>query len=208
MAAHANVCRYLHVSLQSASDSVLERMARPYRAARMELLVEAARSRLGNEAGLGADVICGFPGETEQEFAATRSFLSKWGFPHLHAFPYSERPGTPAAAASPSVPVAERRARASLLAEEAAARRAEFSASFVGRNVDVCVEKSGRAGWTGEYLRCSLVEPAPRRSLVRVRVSGVTPEGALRGLPSGFDHAGAAWYHCVVCAKLKTGGST
>ena len=177
MAAHSAVCRFLHISLQSASDAILKSMRRPYNAAQAAELCNAAALKLGPRLALGADVIAGFPGETESDFAATRDFLSaSYGdgvhFTNIHAFPYSERPGTEAATMPGSLPHQLRRKRAHVLHDIGMKNREAFAKSLAGCEVEVCVEKifaDGTAeGWTEEYLRAHAPH-GPRRSLVRSR---------------------------------------
>ncbi|MGN0847402.1 MAG: radical SAM protein [Kiritimatiellia bacterium] len=176
-AAHANICRFIHLSLQSGSDAVLRRMNRPYAVAAVEAFRAEARARLGPRLSLGADVIAGFPGETPHDHALTCQFLfpdpPRHPFANLHVFPYSERPGTPAATMAGALPRAVRRARARQIEALGRARRAAFAQSFVGQTVQVCVERDGLHGWTAEYLPCKLKGPARRRSLVEVVVDRV-----------------------------------
>ena len=145
-----------------------------------------AHRRLGPRLALGADIITGFPGETDADHAATCAFLTRFLFVHLHVFPYSERPGTEAAALTPSVSVAVRRARAKELERIGAIQRARFAESLIGQEVTVCVERDGN-GRTDEYLRCllnsntipSTLNPQPstlRRSLVRATVKKYFPK--------------------------------
>ncbi len=169
LAAHPNVCRFIHLSLQSASDAVLKRMRRPYSASDVERLCHEARKRLGRRLALGCDVIAGFPGETADDHAATMAFLVRHAFTNVHAFPYSERPGTAAAAMDEAVPTGVRHARAKELDAIGRDLRVAFARTFRGQAVEVCVERDGN-GWTGEYLRCVLPPGLPRRSLVRLRV--------------------------------------
>ena len=178
MAAHPNVCRFIHLSLQSGSDRILKLMRRPYSAGHVAQFCVEARRRLGPRLALGADVITGFPGETDSDFYETKSFLSNYQLPtipYLHIFPYSEREGTEAASMSPSVPPEIRRERARELEAIGEANREAFARSFVGREVTVCVEKDGN-GHTDEYLRCRLKGSAPRRSLVRAAVDDYFPK--------------------------------
>lgn len=172
-AAHPNLCRFIHLSLQSGSDAVLRRMNRPYSADAVARFCADANHRLGPGLALGADVIAGFPGETEADHGLTRDFLSAHAFSNLHVFPYSERPGTPAATMDGALPRAVRLARARDLESLGRARRAAFAQSFLGRAVEVCVERGGLHGWTAEYLPCKLKGPAERRSLVPVVVDRV-----------------------------------
>ena len=173
MAQHQNICRFLHLSLQSGSDRILKRMNRPYEITWAERFCSVARERLGTDLALGADIITGFPGETEEDFEATRAFLERHAFSNLHVFPYSERPGTPAATMDGALPRAVRLARARNLTALGRVQRAAFAQTFLGREVEVCVERGGEHGWTDSYLLCKWKGPAKRRSLVRKRVIAV-----------------------------------
>ena len=108
------VCRHLHVPLQSGSSKVLREMDRPYTAARFRSLVDDLRERVRGIA-LSTDVIVGFPGETEEDFAATCDLVRHAGFMRLHVFPYSRRGGTPAAERGDQVPPEVKRERAARL---------------------------------------------------------------------------------------------
>ena len=177
-AAHPNICRSIHLSVQSGSNRILARMNRPYSIETVDSFCAAAVRRLGSRLALGADVITGFPGETDADFAATRAFLQRHPFVNLHVFPFSERPGTPAATMDGVVPLSVRRARAKELEAVGQAKRRAFAASFLGKPVEVCVEHDG-SGWTAEYLKCAVRSTcapngaegsAARRSLVTGRV--------------------------------------
>lgn len=188
---HPNICRFIHLSLQSGSNRILKSMRRPYAIERVAAFCTAAVQRLGPRLSLGADVIAGFPGETEEDHARTKQFLSRnfhpvrgpggslGNFTNLHVFPYSERPGTPAATLDGALPRVTRIARAKELEEIGRAQRAAFARSFIGQTVEVCVEQGGDHGWTSEYLPCRLSASAPRRSLVAVYVKDVDGEGNL-----------------------------
>lgn len=182
IAAHPNICPFLHISLQSASHSVLKRMNRPYTIDAVAHLCAEARRRIGPHFALGADVIAGFPGETQSDFAATLSFLREIPFTHIHAFPFSERPGTPAASMPGAMPRAVRLERARELNLAARELNAAFARSFIGSTVEVCVEAGGLEGRTAEYLHCRLSTPAPRRSLAKALVAGADGAGTLLAL--------------------------
>ena len=173
MERHPNICRFLHLSLQSGSDWILKRMNRPYDIAWADRFCTAARERLGTDLALGADIITGFPGETEEDFEATRAFLVRHAFANIHVFPYSERPDTPAATMDGALPRAVRLARARELTALGQRQREAFAQTFLGREVEVCVERGGEHGWTSSYLPCKWKGPAERRSLVRKRVVAV-----------------------------------
>ena len=180
MESNPNICRFLHLSLQSGSNRILRLMRRPYTIEQVAEFCAEAHRRLGMRLALGADVITGFPGETDADFSETKSFLST---PHstlhsLHIFPYSEREGTEAATMKPSVPVEVRRARAKELESIAAANQERFARNLMGQEVEVCVERDGN-GRTDEYMRCLLKGDAPRRSLVRAMVDNYFPKTGL-----------------------------
>ena len=179
MAQYPNICRFLHLSLQSGSNRILKRMNRPYEIKWAERFCTAARERLGTDLALGADIITGFPGETEEDFEATRAFLERHAFSNLHVFPYSERPGTPAATMDGALPRAVRLARARELTELGHRQRETFAQTFLGREVEVCVERGGEHGWTSAYLPCKWKGPAERRSLVRKRIIAVSGDTLL-----------------------------
>ena len=168
----------MHLSLQSASNRILRSMNRPYKAESVEAFCRLARKRLGSRCMFGADIIAGFPGETDADHAETVGFLQMEtdGVPmfcNLHVFPYSERPGTPAATFHDPIPVATRRNRASELESIGRRNRAAFAQTLVGQDVVVCIEKDGN-GWTDEYMRMEVAATFPRRSLQRLRASATT----------------------------------
>ena len=159
LAAIPNVCDHFHMSLQSGSDGVLRRMRRKYDTAEFYAAISRLRDAFPN-CGVTADVIAGFPGETDAEHAETAAFLERCAFSAVHVFPYSKRAGTPAAAMENQVSNAEKKARAAELREIAAKTGAAFAASQVGRTLDVLfeAEKDGiSVGHTSNYLE--IAEP-------------------------------------------------
>ena len=184
------IAPHLHVPLQSGSDRVLRAMRRPYTVAMYRGLVErlaAAIPRLG----LGADVIVGFPGESEDDFAETRALVEALPFSYLHVFPYSARRGTEAAGRPGRVPAATAAERARRLRDAAALKNRGFRERMLGRVVDVRVlEEPDRAtgdlvGLTGNYMEVTFRGPdGLRRRIARVRVTAVEP-GATRGSLEG-----------------------
>jgi len=162
------VAPHLHAPLQSGSDRLLRRMGRHwYTAAGYRRRVEALAARLP-VFGLGADVIVGFPGETDRDHAATRALVADLPFTYLHVFPYSERPGAAARRLGPPVPAAAVQDRAAELRALAAAQGARHAAARVGGAADVVLlgRHAGRAqGLTEDYLTVTLpvdAAPAPR----------------------------------------------
>lgn len=181
MAAHENVCRFLHVPVQSGSNRILREMRRPYSVRDVETLVAEAEKRMP-DLGLGCDLMTGFPGEGEGDFAATEGLLRRLPFNLAHVFPYSTRPGTLAAAFAGAVPRDVRVSRAHRLSALAAEKRLAFARRFLGRTVEIVVERKTKTeGWTGEYLRCRCVSPVPRKERARLRVVRVDDDGTLEG---------------------------
>ncbi len=133
---------HLHLSLQSGSDLILKRMKRRHSSAEAAAMIERAR-RLRPDIGIGADLIAGFPTETEVLFEQTLGFVRAHALPYLHIFPYSERPGTPAAR-MPALPVAVRRERAGRLREAGQVASAAYHAGLIGREISVLIEAGGQ----------------------------------------------------------------
>lgn len=165
---------HLHLSLQAGSDLVLKRMKRRHRVADAWRVVERARD-LRPGIALGADLIAGFPTETEALFRETLDFVTAAELPFLHVFPYSERPGTPAAR-MPAVPVALRRERAARLRATGRDISARFFAAQVGRSVSVLTE-SDDAGHTEHFAPVRLNARAGPARLVQAFVTRATAEG-------------------------------
>jgi threonylcarbamoyladenosine tRNA methylthiotransferase MtaB len=156
---------HLHLSLQSGSGLILKRMRRRHTPAMAGAVIERAR-RARPGIALGADLIAGFPTETGALAAETERFLDAAAIPYLHVFPYSERPGTPAAR-MPAVPVPVRRERAARLRAIAATHAAAFHQAQLGQVVSVLAERGGR-GHTERFTPVRL--QAPAGSLLQARV--------------------------------------
>ena len=139
------VCPHFHLSLQSGCDRTLARMGRKYDTARFAAAVELLRSHFPGCA-LTADLIAGFPGETEADAADSVAFLRKTGFAAVHVFPYSPRPGTPAAEMPDQLPRAEKERRAAQARAAAAESKRAYLAAQVGRTLPVLFETAG-PGW-------------------------------------------------------------
>jgi len=145
LAALPKLCPHFHISLQSGSDSVLRRMKRRYNTEYYRRLVGTIRNHFPNCA-VTTDIIAGFPGETDAEFAETLSFAEEIGFAKIHAFAYSKRAGTVAAALPGQVPEDVKRERVTKLCALANAMRTAFLKSMVGTKQEVLIEteNSGR----------------------------------------------------------------
>jgi threonylcarbamoyladenosine tRNA methylthiotransferase MtaB len=134
VASSPRIAKHAHVPLQSGSDRVLRRMHRKYRPWHYADRIERIRSAMP-DAAIGADVMVGFPGESDEEFEQTRAFIEALPFTYLHVFTYSSRPGTPSAGMPDQVPVQVARERNRILRELAARKKREFMESFIGREV-------------------------------------------------------------------------
>jgi threonylcarbamoyladenosine tRNA methylthiotransferase MtaB len=167
---------HLHLSLQAGSDLILKRMKRRHLCADAATAIERARA-LRPGIAIGADVIAGFPTETEAGFRETLDFVTAAELPFLHVFPYSERPGTPAAR-MPAVPVAVRRERAARLREAGRGVMRGFMAGQVGRTVSLLTETID-GGHSEHFAAVRLAAPAESGRLMAARVVGVTDEALL-----------------------------
>lgn len=162
LAKNNKLCPQFHLSLQSGSDSVLTRMNRHYDTAFYARLVEQLRERFPGCA-ITTDVMCGFPGETDEEFAKTLDFMKKIGFAKVHAFAYSPREGTPAAAMENQVAPEVKKQRMEALLEAAKQGSAAYMNGFLGREVQVLLEQQKADGlWEGhtpEYIPVAVKVP-------------------------------------------------
>jgi threonylcarbamoyladenosine tRNA methylthiotransferase MtaB len=177
MAAEPRIAKHVHAPLQSGSDRVLRAMHRKYRPRHYADRVRKARG-LMPDAAIGADVMAGFPGETDADFEESRRFIEEMPFTYLHVFTYSERPGTPAADRE-QVPVRVRKDRNRVLRGLAAAKNRAFRESMIGRTLSaVTLENTGIA-LTENYLKVELAESREANRIIEVKVGGVT-EGGLQ----------------------------
>ena len=143
-----NLCPHFHLSLQSGCDATLARMKRRYTTERYLESVELLRRHFDRPA-LTTDLIVGFPGETEEEFAQTLSFLQICAFAQMHIFPYSRRQGTPAAGMPGQIPNGEKARRAPQGAELARAMEKSWLSSWMGQRVSVLFEEEKDGFWRG-----------------------------------------------------------
>ena len=173
MAGSTRIAKHVHAPLQSGSDTVLRRMHRKYRPHHYASRVLLARE-LMPDAAIGADVMVGFPGETEVEFEQSRAFIESLPFTYLHVFTYSERPGTPAADADGAVPVPVRKARNKVLRDLAARKNLAFRQTLVGRTLSVVTLGDGNMALSSNYLKVELARAYPANVLLDVTVAGVT----------------------------------
>lgn len=173
------LCPQFHLALQSGSDSVLSRMKRGYNTVQFMEAVERLRAAFPG-AAFTTDVIVGFPGETEEEFAQTLDFCAHVGFARIHVFPYSPREGTPAARMPDQIPKVLKDERVRRLIELGGRLAREYCEARIGGIEQVLLEER-RAdgtceGYTPEYIQVR-VKGGETGELVRVRLIAVTDEG-------------------------------
>ena len=173
-AQEARLMPHLHLSLQSGDDLILKRMKRRHLRADAVALVESLRQRRP-EIAIGADIIAGFPTEDEAMHANNRAIIQELGIVHGHIFPYSSRPGTPAAR-MPQVDRAVIRRRAAELREDAAAMRQGWLGGLIGQPCEVVAEADG-TGYSQHFARVAL--PA---GVERGAVLSLTPTACVEGI--------------------------
>jgi threonylcarbamoyladenosine tRNA methylthiotransferase MtaB len=192
----ARLCRHLHLPLQSGCDATLRRMARRYTSAEFSALVTAARRAIPDLA-VTSDVIVGFPGETEAEFAESLAFLEGLELARIHVFPYSVRAGTPAAQMPHQVPPPVKAERARAMRALAATSEQAFQRKFIGRTMTVLWESAQPeeeglvwSGLTDNYLRVYTGSTGPlANTLSATRLVALTRNG-LRGELEGSKSGG------------------
>jgi threonylcarbamoyladenosine tRNA methylthiotransferase MtaB len=175
MASAPRIAKHVHAPLQSGSDRTLRRMHRKYRPRHYADRIRKARA-LMPDAAIGADVMVGFPGETEADFEESRSFIESLPFTYLHVFTYSERPGTPAAQHADAVPMAVRKARNRILRELADAKNREFRQRMVGRTLSAVTLHDG-AALSENYLKIELARSYLANAMVELRIGYLTESG-------------------------------
>ena len=167
---------HLHLSLQAGSDLILKRMKRRHLTADARAVIERARAARPGIA-IGADLIAGFPTETDELFQETLDFVTEAALPFLHVFPYSERPGTPAAR-MPAVPKPVRKERAARLRDAGLTASGHFLAAQQGRIVSILTE-SGQTGHTEHFAPVRLLTETAPGTLFAGRVVGAADNSLL-----------------------------
>jgi threonylcarbamoyladenosine tRNA methylthiotransferase MtaB len=199
VASSPRIAKHAHVPMQSGSDAVLRRMHRKYRPWHYQEKILKIRQAMPR-AAIGADVMVGFPGETEKEFAETQRMVEELPFTYLHIFTYSARPGTPAAEQSEQVPVALARQRNKVLREVAFAKKAAFLRSLVGTDVEAITLQSGGGtnsteALTDNYLKAKVDGNLDSNRWIRLQVEMVDGEW-LVGRPHNDPLQGEAFEVC------------
>lgn len=175
------ICRHFHVPLQSADPEILARMRRRYSPEAYAELTARIHYAFP-DAAIGTDVLTGFPGESEKQFENTLNFIEGLPFSYLHVFPFSPRPGVPAAAFAGRVQGRELRRRAAVLKALGSQKKRAFREKFIGQPLEVLIEAEVEPGlWGGlsdNYIRvfCPSGKGMRPGNLVRVRAAGFRGE--------------------------------
>lgn len=173
------ICPYLHLSIQSAEDHVLKRMARRHRVADLYRVCDAIMEKIP-QASIGADIIVGFPEETKERFASTYQVLSDLPLSYFHTFTYSKRQGTPAADFEDQVPEPEKKKRTHQLIALSAEKNLHYRQRFLGKTLHVIVEEKQDRGMSENFIHVRLDRTdLPQNTLVPVTLSAVSPDESL-----------------------------
>jgi len=180
MASSRRIASHDHVPLQSGSDTILRTMHRKYRPWHYAEKIEKIRKAMP-DAAIGADVMVGFPGESDSRFEESRDFIESLPFTYLHVFTYSPRPGTPAASLPFQVPIGTARERNRTLRQVAAAKNLAFRKTFMGRTVEAITlsqsHQNGTEALTDNYLKLDLGGHHRPNQWIRATVERITEQG-------------------------------
>jgi threonylcarbamoyladenosine tRNA methylthiotransferase MtaB len=175
VATHPRMARHFHVPLQSGSGRILRAMYRPYTPQYYSDLVSRIRGRIP-DCAIGADVMVGFPGESDEEFNATYRLIEESPLAYLHVFPYSSRPGTVAAELPNPVPDHVARFRAKALRTLIARKNETFRSAMIGQEIDVLSLEDG-SGISSNFMRVLLPAGGPLNQWKRATVTSLTIDG-------------------------------
>jgi len=186
MARSPRIAKHVHAPLQSGSDRILRRMRRKYHPHHYRARIEAAFERMPN-AAFGADVMVGFPGESDHDFEETLRFIDSLPFTYLHVFPFSRRPGTPADKMPDQVHGGILRKRARMLRELGSGKNLRFREKQIGRELDVVTldgppdgKAQGTAAISDHFLDVWIPgERLPGNRMLKIRVAAVSPDGLI-----------------------------
>ena len=180
MANEPRLCKHLHLPLQSGCDKILQAMHRPYDTARFTQLLQQIRAQVPDVA-ITTDIIVGFPGETEEDFATTLAFAEKCGFAKMHIFPYSKRKGTPAEKMPNQVDEAVKGERAARLAAVDEKLHQAMLKQMVGKTEEVLfeqpVDEVHMEGLCGPYLRVVVSGTSElANTIANVKITGIVDD--------------------------------
>lgn len=181
------ICHHFHIPLQSGDDSILKRMHRPYTSSFFRELVRTIRELIP-DAGIGVDILIGFPGETEKAFQNTYSLIAELPVSYLHVFPFSSRPKTPASQYQDKVPSSIIKARCQKMRELGNLKKNEFYKNMMGKEVEVLIEsKRDKStgclkGITSNYVPVLVNgEDVLKNTLINVRIEKINSNNIVFG---------------------------
>jgi threonylcarbamoyladenosine tRNA methylthiotransferase MtaB len=174
---------HFHIPLQSGSDNILRLMRRRYKKDQFKDRIRVIRKYIPL-AGIGADVIVGFPGESDNDFEETFSFLKEMPVSYLHVFNFSERPGTPAEKMSGKVPFSIREKRSRRLISLSEKKHLEFSGQNIGQTTEILFEHNKSegmiTGFTANYLRSEYPwKTSLAGTIIKARLTGISGSGRM-----------------------------
>lgn len=175
VAGHPRLAHHFHIPLQSGSSRILRAMYRPYSAEYYAGLVSRVREQIP-DAGIGADVMVGFPGETDDDFMATYELIENSPLTYLHVFPYSSRPGTVSASLPNPIPEHVSKFRAKMLRDLIARKNESFRRQMIGREIEVLTLEAGSA-ISSNFVRVTVASQAPLNRWIRVKVQNLSADG-------------------------------
>ncbi|MFL6415403.1 MAG: tRNA (N(6)-L-threonylcarbamoyladenosine(37)-C(2))-methylthiotransferase MtaB [Bryobacteraceae bacterium] len=176
VAGESRIADHAHLPLQSGSDAVLKRMFRKYRTRHYASRLELTR-KLMPEAAIGADVMTGFPGETDAEFEETLRFIEEQPFTYLHVFTYSERPDTAAASFGSPVPPAVRRERTHILRQLSHRKSVDFRRRMVGKTLSAVTLEERGVALTSNFLRVTMTHERVPNKIVALKIGSAGETG-------------------------------
>jgi threonylcarbamoyladenosine tRNA methylthiotransferase MtaB len=178
-ASSPRIAKHAHVPLQSASDPILRLMHRRYRPWHYEDRIQRIHAAMP-QAAIGADVMVGFPGESDEDFEQTRAFIERLPFTYLHVFTYSSRPGTPSAQIPAQVPVHLARERNRVLRELAASKKRTFQEQFIGETLPALtltrIAQGRTEALTDNYQKLWIEGELPANQMLAARIHSIDGE--------------------------------
>lgn len=173
------LCPHFHLSLQSGSDSVLERMNRRYKASDFEEVVKELRKNR-QDVSITTDIIVGFPGETEEEFLETYDFLEKMNLTKVHTFKYSQRKGTPAYHMKNQIPGDIKDSRSKRIMSQSSKKESLFLESYLDQTLEVLYEEGKdqvHYGYTDNYLKVKVISDKDiQGAYISTKITGIEEE--------------------------------
>ena len=169
---------YLHLSIQSGDDNILKNMRRRHNSYGINILCKKIK-KLSNNIAIGADIITGFPGETEDNFKNTYNLIKELNITHLHVFPYSQRTGTVASTMQEQIPIIIRKERAKKLRELGNKLKLQFIKKQKSKFLKVLVENNNQ-GYTENYIFVNIIgEKISNNSIVDVKIINILKDGTV-----------------------------